>query len=227
MKRLLTILLLLSCAQAAAVQATIDRVVAIVNKKVITQSDWDVQERFEALVNGKAPESVEFTPASLDRLVDQVLMREQIDYVRFSAPSKEQIAEQAAGVRKQIAPALDDAGWRALLTKYSISQEEFAERVGAQVEVMRFVEMRFRPSVHVESEQVESYYKQNLLPELMRSGASEQNLPKLQDVEPRIRGILSEEKLNEMLKLWLASLRNQGRVKRLLAEKKVAIPSGN
>ncbi|HUS19969.1 MAG TPA: hypothetical protein VMZ25_09985 [Terriglobales bacterium] len=206
--------------QLAMAQATIDRVVAVVNKKVITQSDWDVQERFEALVNGRAPESVQFSTISLDRLVDQQLMREQIEYVRFDPVSAEQTAAQVAAVRTQIAPALNDKQWQDLLTRYSLTEEEFAGRVTAQFEVMRFVDLRFRPSVHVETESVENYYKQSLVPELMKTGSQENALPSLKEVEPKIRTILQEQKLNEMLRMWLTSLRSQGRIKRLIPEAK-------
>lgn len=226
MKRCFVFLFVAALAPVAVAQATIDRVVAVVNKRVITQSDWDQQERFEALVNGRAPESVDFSAASLDRLVDQQLMREQIEHVRFEPLSADQIAAQVASVRKQIAASLDNTQWRALLAKYSLSEEEFAGRVAAQIEVMRFVDLRFRPSVHVESESVETYYKQSLVPELMKAGSKEDTLPSLQDVEPKIRGILQEQKLNEMLRMWLTSLRSQGRIKRLVAESKPTAPTG-
>lgn len=215
MKRSFVFCLAVLFAQVAIAQSTIDRVVAIVNKKVITQSDWDEQERFEALVNGRAPESVEFSPASLDRLVDQQLMREQIEYVRFDPLTPEQLAAQVAAVRSQIPGAKDAQQWRAMLAKFLLSEEEFEGRVAAQVEVMRFVDMRFRPSVHVENEQVEMYYKESLVPQLLKAGTTQEALPQLKDVETKIRGILSEEKLNEMLRMWLTSLRGQGRVKRL------------
>ena len=226
MRRISILFLLMALTQAAFAQATIDRVVAVVNKKVITQSDWDEQERFEALVNGRSPESVEFSAASLDRLVDLQLMREQIEYVRLEPMTSQQIAAQVAAVRKQVAPTLDDAAWKALLARYSLTSEEFERRVIAQVEVMHFVDMRFRPSVHVESDQVEAYYKKALVPELMKAGAKEESLPPLQDVDAKIRGILSEEKLNEMLRMWLTSLRSQGRVKRMVADAKATAPSG-
>ncbi len=226
MKRILISFVLLGLVQVALAQTTIDRVVAVVNKKVITQSDWDEQEHFEALVNGRAPETVEFTSASLDRLVDQQLMREQIDHVRFDPLTPEQIAAQVAAVRKQVAPGLDDAQWRALLARYSLSESEFAGRVVGQVEVMRFVDMRFRPSVHVDDAGVEKYYQQSLVPELVKAGSTENSLPPLKDVETKIRSILSEQKLNEMLRMWLTSLRTQGRVKRMQPEAKSAAPAG-
>lgn len=224
MKPTLLFLLVLLLAQVALGQTTIDRVVAVVNKKVITQSDWDEQERFEALVNGRAPESVEFSLASLDRLVDQQLMREQIDHVRFEPLSPEQIATQVAGIRKQVAPGLDNIQWRELLAKYALSEAEFSARVTAQVEVMRFVDLRFRPSVHVDSDGVDKYYQQSLVPELMKAGAPADAVPPLKEVEPKIRSILQEQKLNEMLRMWLTSLRSQGRVKRIGADKAPAPP---
>jgi peptidyl-prolyl cis-trans isomerase SurA len=226
MKSIFVYLFIALVAPLAIAQTTIDRVVAVVNKKVITQSDWDVQERFEALVNGRAPDSVEFTPASLDRLVDQQLMREQIEYVRFEPVSADNIKAQVAAVRAQVAPSANDQQWHALLARYSLTEEEFADRVHAQFEVIRFVDLRFRPSVHVESDSVETYYKKSLVPELMKAGSNENSLPSLKDVEPKIRTILQEQKLNDMLRMWLTSLRSQGRIKRIIADSKSAPPAG-
>jgi len=226
MTRLITIFLACALGQAAFAQATIDRVVAVVNKRVITQSEWDEQERFEALVNGRAPEAVEFSAASLERLVDQVLMREQIEYVRYEPMTTEQVDAQVAALRQQIPGAQDNTQWLTMLAKYGLTEGEFRGRVAAQVEVMRFVDMRFRPSVHVENEQVENYYNKTLVPELVQAGARQASLPALKDVETKIRGILAEEKLNEMLRLWLNGLRSQGRVKRMNNGVKTT-PSGN
>lgn len=226
MKRILLIVALAGSTALAVAQTTIDRVVAVVNKRVITQSDWDEQEHFEALVNGRSPGSVEFSPASLDRLVDQQLMREQIEYVRFDPLTPEQKAAQVAAIRKQVAPALDDTQWEAMLARYSLSKDEFERLVTAQVEVTRFVDMRFRPSVHVEAEQIENYYKDSFVPQMVKAGATAESVPQLKDVEAKIRGILAEERLNEMLRMWLASLRSQGRVKHLVAGAKATAPTG-
>jgi len=219
MRRILTLALTLTMAQAAMAQATIDRVVAVVNKRVITQSEWDEQARYEALVNGTAPETVQFTKESLERLVDLQLMREQLEYVRFEALTPEQQAEQVKAVRQQVAPNASDEQWRALLARYKLSEDEFATRVAAQVDVMRFVDLRFRPSVHVDTEKVEKYYAESLVPELMKKGSAKEQVPPLNEVEPKIRAILSEQQLNDMLKQWLTGLRAQGRIKLMATAK--------
>jgi hypothetical protein len=59
----------------------------------------------------------------------------------------------------------------------------------------------------------------------MKVGSKAESLPPLKDVEPKIRGILQEQKLNEVVKMWLASLRTQGRIKRMATETKIS-PAG-
>src|SRR5207249_9164497 len=58
----------------------VDRIVATVNGHIILQSDWEDEIRYEAFINGRTLSSL--TPAtrkaSLDRLIDQELLREQI-----------------------------------------------------------------------------------------------------------------------------------------------------
>jgi hypothetical protein len=76
--------------------------------------------------------------------------------------------------------------------------------VGEQIELMRLVETRLRPSVSIDSKSIESYYNQELLPQLRQSGA--QDVP-LAEATPQIKELLTEQKVNQLLTGWLQSLR--------------------
>jgi hypothetical protein len=208
---LLLIVGTLACVSPA--QVVIDRIVAVVGNRVITLSDWEGQERFEALVNGRAPESSDFSQASLDRMVDLVLMQEQIAGSRFQHTTPEEASRQVLELRKQIPNAQSDEGWNKVLATYALSDEEFTNRVSAQMDVLRLMDLRFRPSVQVTSEQIESYYKTVFVPQFRRTGTSEDAIPPLKDVEEQIQKILTEEKVNEMVQVWLSSLRAQRKIK--------------
>jgi hypothetical protein len=74
---------------------------------------------------------------------------------------------------------------------------------------MRLVEARLRPSIQIDQKAVESYYQEQLLPELKKAGSREVALP---EVFGRIRDLLAEQRLNQLLHGWLASLRSASRI---------------
>jgi len=85
---------LMSLTMALAISAmagqVVDRVVTNVNGHVVLQSDWEQEVAFEALSNGRDPDS--FTSAerkaALDRLIDQELLREQVRPAQPAPPDQ-------------------------------------------------------------------------------------------------------------------------------------------
>jgi len=75
---------------------------------------------------------------------------------------------------------------------------------------MRLVEDRLRPSIQVDQQAVESYYHEQLLPELKKAGGTAKPLT---EVYGRIKMLLAERKMNEMLSGWLASLRSGSHIR--------------
>lgn len=199
----------LTLAVCASASSIVDRVVANVNGHVVLQSDWEEEVSFEAFEDGKDPAS--FTEAerraALDRLIDQELLREQ---VRPSQPAPaDQVAERVAEVRKLQPNASTDAGWRAALQHCGLTQRELETRLSNQIQLMKLVEDRLRPSIQIDQQAVESYYREQLLPQLKKAGAQAKPLT---EVYGRIKTLLAEKKLNELLTGWLANLRSEGHI---------------
>jgi len=183
----------------------VDRVVANVNGHVVLQSDWEEEVAFEAFEDGRSPDSFAAAErkAALDRLIDQELLREQ---VRPSQPAPaEQIAVRVAEVRKLHPNSSTDEGWRSALQRYGLTEKALEKRLGDQIQLMKLVEDRLRPSVQIDQHAVETYYQDQLVPELKRAGNSAKPLT---EVYGKIRNLLAEQKMNELLSGWLASLRS-------------------
>jgi sulfur carrier protein ThiS len=217
--RLNTIRLGKHCAVATALSMTlaifaaagqiVDRVVANVNGHVVLQSDWEQEVAFEAFSNGRDPDS--FTSAerkgALDRLIDQELLREQVRPSQ-SAPT-EQVAARVAEVRKLNPDCPTDETWRAKLQRYGLSESDLKKRLSDQIQLMTLVEDRLRPSIQIDQQAVESYYHDQLLPELRKAGSRAKPLT---EVFGRIRDLLAEKKMNELLTGWLANLRSESHI---------------
>jgi hypothetical protein len=184
----------------------IDRIVATVNGQIILLSDWEDSLRFEAFTSGRPLErfTAEERKAVLDRLIDRELLREQLHAADIQHASAEEVANRVVEIRKQYPEAATELGWRSVLERYRLNEDGLKSRVATEIDLMRLVDARLRPTVNVDSKSIESYYNQELLPQLRQSGA--QNVP-LAEVTSKIKELLTQKKISQLLITWLQSLR--------------------
>jgi hypothetical protein len=198
--------LLLGFAISACTGETIDRIVATVNGTVVLQSDWEDALRFEAFSSGRPLDAL--TPAdqklALDHLIDQELLREQWRAADSSQASPEQVARRVAEIRRQYPEADTEAGWRSQLERYGLSEESLRLRLALQLDLLSRVDSRLRPAVNIDARSIESYYNQELLPQLRQAGGHD--VP-LAEVTGKIKELLTQEKINQLLTAWLRDLR--------------------
>jgi hypothetical protein len=205
---LMSSLLFVSTRAAAEV---IDRIIATVNGHVILQSDWDETLCYEALLTNRTLAQItdDDRRAVLDRLIDQELLREQMKSADFVHATEAEVAARVAEARKLYPQAESSEGWQALLAQFHLTEKDVLAHIRQQIDVMRLVDARLRPAVEIDSKSVEAYYRDQFVPKLKQSGASE--VP-LAEVSAKIRELLTEQKVSEMLVSWLQTLRSEGQV---------------
>lgn len=201
---------------AAAVSAqVVDRMVAVVNKRVIMQSELDQEIRLECLLQAKPVEKLTSadTAAALERLIDRSLLEQQISKQADLDPDTVEIKAALSDLRQQIPQAATDDGWTRMLLSYGVTQQDVEEHLASQMRVLRFVDLRFRALVRVDKTAVETYYQEKFIPELRQRGAAE---PPLSEVSAKIEKILVEQRIDDMLSRWLEALRAQAHIQRML-----------
>ena len=211
MRRLLQLgLLVLFVTGLLHAGSVIDRVIATVNGKPILQSDWDLAVRCEAFLNHRALDKLTATEqrATLDRLIDQELIRQQTKGAEPNPIPADELQKQLQEIRSQA--SVDSAGWATALQRYGLTEADLGDRLSAQWQILSFAEQRLRPSVHIDSDSIEAYYRNTLLPELTRHGA--QPAP-LVEVSPRIEELLSQQRVDTLLTAWLQDLRRQSDIR--------------
>ncbi len=109
-------------------------------------------------------------------------------------------------LRAQFPDGKDDQSWSTLLASYGLTEELLKQHLRSELQVMNFVELRLRPNVHVQPEEIETYYRNQLLPDLEKAGGKAVSF---EDVEPRIRELLTQQHMDELLDAWLHNLRQQ------------------
>jgi hypothetical protein len=203
---LLGTVLVLATTLPAGAGELIDRVVATVNGHIILLSDWEDSLRYEAFSSARPLDGVtaEERKSALDHLIDQELLREQLKDSDIQQASAEDVARRVTEIRKQYPEAETELGWRTVLDRYRLNPENLERRVAAELDLMRLVDARLRPSVTVDSKSIESYYNQELLPQLRQAGG--QSVP-LAAVTSKIKELLTQKKISQLLTTWLHDLR--------------------
>ncbi|PYX09367.1 MAG: hypothetical protein DMG88_06890 [Acidobacteria bacterium] len=190
-------------AQAADV---LDRIVATVNGHIILQSDWEDEINYEACANGRSLSALTVADrkAALDRLIDQELLREQIRSANLQHASPEEVKKRVAEIQKQYPDSYAEGTWQTLLNRCGLTEAALENRIQTDLDLMRLVENRLRPTVSVDAKSIEGYYNQELLPQLRQSGSQDVSLS---EVTPKIKELLTQLKMNQLLAQWLQSLR--------------------
>jgi hypothetical protein len=206
--RHIAVLILLLLPLAAVAGEVIDGVIATVDRKPILQSEWDDAVRYEAFMQQKPLRAVTEADrvSALERMIDRRLLESQMfDRSRF-APSRDEVRTSLAKLREQIPGAKNDQAWQKMLSAYGLKDRDIEAGLRSETQMMNFIEVRLRPSVHVQPEEVEAYYRAQVLPDMEQVGVK---LVTLQELEPRIREVLVQRRIDQLLDAWLHNLRQQ------------------
>ena len=171
--RIQFVVLLLIAASCSA--QVVDRMVAVVNKRVILESELEQAARVEFLMSGKPLAQLTRAEkvAVLNRLIDRSLLEQQIARTEMLDPTPEELAARLAELRNQLPGVQSDEGWHKVLHDYELSQQDIEDSLKSQIRILRFIDMRFRGLVRVEPNDVEAYYRDKLVPQLRSQGSPE------------------------------------------------------
>jgi len=205
---IVAVLLLSSTALHAG--EVLDGMVATVNSRVILQSDWDDELRFECFMSGRklADLSSDERKAALDRLIDQEILREQVHVTDLKPARAEEIKKQIDTLKAVQLREHGGESWAMALSRYQLTERFVEDHVAAELEQFHFIDARFRPSIQVSETEIEKYYRDQVVRKLPASDPLN-----LANVTPKIREILIQQKMNQMLDSWLETLRSQAQVR--------------
>lgn len=210
MRRIVFALILMGTAAAAA-EEVIDCVAVSFELEVVTLSAIRRQMRMSAYLEG---EPVEDTPearrAAAERLIDQALVRREMNLSRYTPIPMEEVRQKVEEYRQKL--GLTTEAFAAELGKYGFSGEDFLQELYWQSTLLRFVQFRFSPSVQVSDEEVREYYEREYVPRLAKMVPG-QAPPPIEEVRERVTGILAARKENTVLEEWLKLGRQTARIR--------------
>jgi peptidyl-prolyl cis-trans isomerase SurA len=208
-------------APQAGSSAVLDRAIAVVNRHVILSSDLDDEIRLSVLIPNTVSSGEPTRQQALEQLVSRALIEQQIRQEDMSAiePTPDEVHARVDEVRRQLPACVRsncaaDAGWKAFLAARGLTPARVDAYLRYRIEILRFIEQRFRQGIQISPQQVETYYRGTLLPQY----APGETVPPLEQVSPRIQEILLEQQVGTLFDNWLANLRQQGDVEVLDAD---------
>ena len=200
---------LLLIAFAVACRAEIiDRIAVTVGSTVITESEILREARLTAFLNG---EPLDFSAAAkrktAERLVEQRLIQLENEASLYPPPSAESLDELLKQVQDRFP---DPAHYRDELRRTGVTEEDLKAHLRRQLTVLRFLDLRFRPGVHVGEEEISAYFDQRLAPELRKANPSAGL--SLNDYRQQIEETLIGERIDKASDAWLKEARQHTRI---------------
>jgi peptidyl-prolyl cis-trans isomerase SurA len=196
----------------------LDRIVAIVNGDTILESDIDEELRFEEIQPYRG--STNFTrEQTIQRLIDRALILQQSELEPQYAVTDAELNTQLETLRKDI-PACKqyhcetDAGWQKYIEDHGFTTDEFRDHWRKRMQLLRFIEVRFRNGITISDDQIKAYYTTTMLPEYAKRNVTP---PELKTISKRIEEVLLQQQVGSLLEDWLKSLRAQGSVRMITA----------
>ena len=194
---------------------TLDRVVAVVNRQAILASDLEDEIQLSVLDPSTNAQERMTGRQAIERLISRALIQQQIrqDDLQATAPKADEIAARLKEMRAELpacvrADCQSDTGWKAFLAQHDLTPQEVEDYLRNRLEILAFIELRFRQGIRITPEEIETYYKDTLLPQYPAA----QTPPPLQQVSARIEEILLQQRVNVLFDTWLANLRKQGQI---------------
>lgn len=198
------------CAVIAALSfEIIDRVAVTIDEHVITESDVRQEIRVAAFLDGTQPDfSGPSKRAAAERLVDQYLMRREMQFTRYPQPASEEIDEQMKQIR---ARSKTEAAYRAALEEVRVTDAQVRDAVQRAIAVVQFIDLRFRPEVQVTEPELMEYFTKQCLPEWKKTHTGPD--PTFDELRSQCEDKMTAERVDARVETWLKEARSRTRIR--------------
>lgn len=195
---------LLACVLLPAGGEVIDRLAIAVGRQVITQLQIDEELRVAAMLNHKPVErGLEERRTAADRLVEQLLIKREMELSRYPLPSADDVDKYVQQVREASGGVEE---FDKSLAGYNLTVETLRRHLTLQLTELRFIDFRFRPDAAVSDSDVEAAYQRQVA-SWKQSHNGEP--PTLEASREPLRAMLVEEHTDAALYTWLGESRKR------------------
>jgi peptidyl-prolyl cis-trans isomerase SurA len=178
----------------------IDRIAVSVGNHVITAGDLDREIRVTAFLNGVKPDfTAAARRATAGRMVEQALVRSELENSRYPTPAPSEIDPVLAQFKKDRFP--NGADFQRSLAEYGITEQDVRDELLWQRTLLSFLDVRFRPSVQVSDKEIQDYFEKSVLP--AAQAAHPGQTVSIDDYRERIDDKLTGQREDQEMSRWL------------------------
>jgi DNA-binding transcriptional ArsR family regulator len=201
------LLAVVSCLALAASAEVVDRLAVAVGREVITESQLDEEIRIAAFLSRQPiVRGLDTRRAAVDRLVQQLLIRREVEVSRYPLPGEEDLDKYFEQIQGGFRSA---AEFDQALRTYGLTRDSLREHLALQLTTLRFIEFRFQPEINISEAEIRASYERELATwGPAHSGAP----PSLEASRESIRIALTEERIDRALDAWLQERRRRVRI---------------
>jgi peptidyl-prolyl cis-trans isomerase SurA len=191
---------------AAARGEIIDRIAVSVGNQVITESDLIREIRVTAFLEKVKPDlSPAGRRATAERMVEQKLIRRELETSRYPSPSPEEVDPLIEKFRKE--NFRDEADWQRSLAEDGITEKDVRNELLWQRSLLLFVGVRFRPGVQVSDQEIRDYFDKVVEPAARLAHPGEPVV--LEEFRPLIENTLAGQRADREMDAWLKEARRR------------------
>jgi hypothetical protein len=194
---------------ATAWGAIIDRIAVSVGNQVITLRDVERQIRVAAFLDGVKPDlSAANKRATAERLVEQKLIRREMETSRFPVPTAADVEPALEKFKKDTFP--NETDYHHALVEYGITDKDVKDLLVWQRTLLEFVSLRFRPGVQVSDQQIQDYFDRVVAP-AARAAHPIQPVA-LEDFRSQIEQALTGHQADRDMDNWLSEAKKRTQI---------------
>jgi len=206
LRHALTVFILLQLPGVSRAAEEIDRLLAAVNGKVVTEGDLRLARNLNVLVGFGRTAQPGSRPEEIDQLINRELLRQELEHFPLQSEDQGRADQRLEELKQGYA---EIGGITYVLRGLGLQESEIEAYLELQVSMMRFVDVRFRPFVNVTPAEVQEYHRTELEPKLRASGS---RIPPLEEESIQIESLLVDSKVSRMMEDWIQTLRQHSEI---------------
>ena len=181
----------------------VDRVVAVVNDEVITQTDVNIIQRFGLFEDLEESPDTDMQTQILARLINQKLVIQL-------ASERIMVAEEEleASLRDVVQRTEPDLAGKALL-QFGLDWDDLKSYLREKLLFQKIIAQRFSRGVIVSIDEIERYYEQVYVPSQRRKNLAPQPMIEVLD---QIERELQREKVEDQVQEWIENLKREANI---------------
>jgi hypothetical protein len=185
--------------------AVVDRIAVTVGNQVITETEILREIALTAFLNGEKPAfTAEKKRQAADQLVEQKLVRKEMEMGRYPEATDEQAKELLATTAKNVG---GEEQMKRLLAADGLTENDLEQHLLWQLTLVRFIDLRFRPAIQVTAEDVQDYFRKEIVPKQQPG-----HPVRLGEVRDKILETLSAQRADQQLDEWLKHAKTTTRI---------------